>query len=412
MANPIGRRTSGIAAGALALVATLVWPGSLHVSAQGSRASQPTPPGWVFSPGISVGETWDNNVLLATEGNDSVTDFLTAVTPRAALGFRGRRDTFQLDYRGSFHMYQELSELNAFDQRASASFNHRITPTVSLFARNSLSRSPTTDDIEVPDVRFRRQGVLMDDFRAGAEARLNNRTSLMAAYTFQYVDFEDDEALLTVDGLRRGGHGHGGAAQFDYRLGPRVGVGAEYEMRHATVDEVNEFDVMNMLGTVSWRIDERLDFSAGAGYAWLSTGPSEERQSAPAFRVGLSGSGARLGWNIGYRRSFLPSFGFGGTFQNQEFQASVLAPITRRLDISGSFALRENDPLSDDPLLLEAYGLRSIWARSSISYLATRWLRIEGFYTAAFQDSQRPGGEVNRSRLGVQVVTSTRMRVR
>ena len=30
---------------------------------------QPTPPGWVFTPGIAVAETWDNNVLLATEGS-------------------------------------------------------------------------------------------------------------------------------------------------------------------------------------------------------------------------------------------------------------------------------------------------------------------------------------------------------
>ena len=45
-----------------------------------------------------------------------------------------------------------------------------------------------------------------------------------------------------------------------------------------------------------------------------------------------------------------------------------------------------------------------MWARSSFSYLATRWLRVEGFYVAVFQDSQRPGGHVNRSRAGIQVV--------
>jgi hypothetical protein len=47
-----------------------------------------------------------------------------------------------------------------------------------------------------------------------------------------------------------------------------------------------------------------------------------------------------------------------------------------------------------------------------VSYLATRWMRVEGFYAAVLQDSQRAGGKVNRSRLGIQVVTSTRMRVR
>ncbi len=50
-------------------------------------------------------------------------------------------------------------------------------------------------------------------------------------------------------------------------------------------------------------------------------------------------------------------------------------------------------------------GLRSTWARPSVWYRATRWMRIEGYYTAPFQDSQRAGGKVNRSRVGVQVVT-------
>jgi len=402
-------RAAGVAG---ALVIALAWPGSLRVAAQTQSSPNTSPPaGWVFTPGIAVGETYDSNVLLATQGNPNITDFLTAVTPRASLGFRGRRDTFSLDYRGSFQMYQELAELNAFDQRANVSFVHRVSPALNFFVRNSLSRSPTTDDVDVPGVTFRRQGVLLDDFRSGVDARFSRRSSLTAAYTFQYINFEDEAVL--VDNLRRGGHGHGGSVQYGYRLHPRVSVGAEYDMRRGTVDEVQEFDVMNTLGTVDWRLTERIDLSGGLGVSWLKTGVDEERRTAPAFRVSLSGSGQRLGWNVGYRRSFLPSFGFGGTFQNQEFQANAFAPLTRRLDISGSFAIRENDPLDNtDPLLTANLGLRSIWARSSLSYLATRWMRIEGFYIAVFQDSQRPGGEVNRSRLGVQVVTSTRMRVR
>jgi hypothetical protein len=384
------------------------------VSAQGQgRPDQSTPPGWVFTPGIAVSESWDNNVLLATEGSESAGDFLTAISPRAGLDFRGRKTTLQFDYRGSYQLYQELSELNAFDQRANASYRQRLSPGWTAFARNSFTKSPTTDDVDVPGVRFRRQGVLLDDFRAGVEARLNPRTSMTAAYNFQWVDFDDEEALVTVDGLRRGGHAHGGSAQLEHTLGPRLRVGGEYDMRHATVDVIREFDVMNALATVDWRLSERLELSAGAGYAWLATSETDQRRSAPAFRVSLSRSGQQLAWNVGYRRSFLPSFGFGGTFQNQEFNAGFLAPLTRRLDLSGSVAVRENDPLGPDDLALtDAIGLRSVWARSSVSWLATRWMRIEGYYTAAFQDSQRPGGEVNRSRAGIQVVTSTRMRVR
>lgn len=400
------------------VIAALAARASLPLGAQ-ARAGQeqPTAAGWVFAPSIAVAETWDSNVLLATEGSRTAGDFLTAVSPRVALGFRGRRSTFHLDYRGSYQLYQELSELNAFDQRVNTSYTVRLSPTTNLYARNGVSKSPTTDDVDIPGVPFRRQGVLMDDFRAGVESRLSKRTSLNAAYTFQWIDFDEPLALPTVDDLRRGGRAHGGAAQVNYVLTPRVTVGGDYEMRHGTENEIREFDIINALGTLDWKLSERIDLSAGAGLSFLATGLAQasladERSTAPAFRVGLTRTGNRLGWNVDYRRSFLPSFGFGGTFENQELQAGFIAPLSRRLDLSGSLSIRENEPLTSDALVAEALALRSVWARSSVSYLATRWMRVEGFYVAVFQDSRRAGGQINRSRAGIQVVTSTRMRIR
>jgi hypothetical protein len=392
------RRLAAAALAACAMAATLP-----VAAQQQSSQTQAAAPGWVFTPSIAVAETWDNNVLLRGEGDGGIGDFLTAVSPQAALGFRGRRSTFHLDYRGSYYLYQEL---NAFDQRAAADFRHRVSRTVNVFARQSLSKSPTTDDVDLPGVEFRRQGVLHADFRSGIEARLNPRATVNGSYTFQQVTFDEDPTQ-PINALRGGGYAHGGAAQVDYRINPRLAVGGEFDMRNATLDDGRGFDVRNTLGTVDLRLAKRLELSGGVGYSWLATEDDEPGRSAPAFRVGLNGSGARFAWNVTYRRSFLPSFGFGGTFENQEFQAGFLAPLTRRLDWSSSFAVRESDPLTTSDL-----GLRSIWARSSISYLATRWMRVEGFYAAVLQDSQRAGGRVNRSRAGIQVVTSTRMRIR
>jgi hypothetical protein len=393
---------------AAAAIVGLVVRASLPLAAQSPAGpSQPTAPGWVFTPGVAVAESWDNNVLLSTDGSGSEGDFFTAISPRAALGFRGRLSTFQLDYRGTYQLYQELTELNAFDQRLNVQYRQRLSPTVSFIARNSLSRSPTTDEADVPDVVFRRQGVVMDDLRAGVEARLSKRTTVGSDYTFQWLKFGDTGVPSPIEALERGGHAHGAVAQVDHVLSPRVTVGGEYEIRHAIVDEVREFDIQNALATVDWRLDQRLTFSGGVGYSWLETNRAISTQSAPAFRVSLNRSGARLAWHVGYRRSFLPSFGFGGTFENQEFEAGVYGPITRRLDWSASTSWREADPLTTSEL-----GLRTVWARSSLSYLATRWMRVEGFFVAARQDSRRPGGQVNRLRAGIQVAASTRTRIR
>ncbi|HET7220261.1 MAG TPA: hypothetical protein VFJ02_19535 [Vicinamibacterales bacterium] len=411
MRTSFGRHGGGsarkIAAGMCAAAITLCTALPLSAQRQQSQQAQPNPPGWVFTPGISVAETFDSNVLLSGEGDDITSDFLTAVTPRGALTYRGRQTTFSLDYRGSYQLYQELSALNAFDQRAMLSAEHRLSPYVSLFVRNSLSKTPTTDELDIPGVVFRRQGVLMDDFSAGVDARFSKRSSLRAAYVFQWLRFDGMSEAQAADALRRGGYANGGRAEYSYRLNPRVSVGAEFEGRRANVDVTRDFDVQNLLGTVDVQLSPRFSFSGAAGYSWLGTDTGPERRSAPAFRVNLSRSGQRLGWSVGYRKSFLPSFGFGGTFQNQEFEASFIAPLTRRLDLSGNLSIRDSDPLAS-----ELPGLRSLWVRSTVSYLATRWMRIEGFYAAALQDARRAGGQIDRSRLGVQVVTSTRMRVR
>jgi hypothetical protein len=394
--------------------AAIVWSthaaGPLKAQGQG-QAGQSAPAGWVFTPSIGVAESFDSNVLLATEGSETVADFVTLVSPSAALGFRGRRSTLQADYRSSYQLYQDVSQLNAFDQRLNTAYTYRLTPGTTFYARNNLSKSPSTDELDIPGVRFRRQGVLLNDARAGFESRFNRRLSLDAAYVFQWIDFDDDP-LLVIDGLRRGGNAHGGSAELGYVLSPRLSLGGEYEMRHATVDEIRSFDVMNALATVDWRLTERLALSGGAGVSTLATSVTDERRTAPAFRAGVTGSGQRFGWNVNYRRSFMPSFGFGGTFENQEFQAGLLATLTRRLDLSGSFAIRENDPLADAEIIEAAVGLRSMWARTSLSYQATRWMRLEGFYVLVLQDSQRPGGRINRNRVGIQVVAFTRQRIR
>jgi hypothetical protein len=397
----------------IALTAAIVafTAGGSSISAQRQSAStgdQPAAPGWVFTPAFSVAETWDSNVLLATEGVDTEQDFLTVFTPRGALSYRGRRSTLMFDYQGSYQLYQQLTELNAFDQRSNAAFRHRLTPGITLFARNNFSMSPTTDEIiDLPGVPFRRQGVMMDDARAGLEARVSKRTTVNGAYAYQWIDFDDSDLSLPVGSLSRGGHAHGGNARLEHVLNSRVTVGGEYDIRRGTVDEINDFDIQNTLGTIDWRISQRLQLSAGAGVSWLAANLDEARRAAPAFRGELNGIGARFGWNVGYRRAFLPSYGFGGTFENQEFSAGFISVLSRRIDWSSSLAYRVNDPLVDVDR-----SLKSLWLRSSISYQMARWMRLEGFYAASLQDSQRAGGKVNRSRFGVQVVTSTRMRVR
>jgi len=373
----------------------------------GSPQLPPPPPGWVFTPGVAVAQVWDNNVTLSTEvANQNSSDFLTVITPRGALGYRGRSTSFTLNYIGSYELYQELNQLNAYDQRLATSFRQSLTRRLVFVSRNSLSRAPSTDAIDVPGVIFRRQGVTMDDYRGGLEARLSRHDTLSGLYTLEWLKYDNDGVPSPVANLERGGHSQGAIINLDHVLNARWTVGSEYEARHAVVENARDFDVQTAVGTVDWRLDERFSVNGGLGYAWLATVAGDPGQSAPTFRINLNRAGAQLAWHVGYRRSFIPSFGFGGRFSNQEFQAGVEGQLSRRIEWRASMAVLQADPLSGT-----GPSVRSSWVRTNVSYAANRWIRIEGYYVGVFQNTVLPGGRIDRTRVGIQVAAATRTRI-
>ncbi len=89
-------------------------------------------------------------------------------------------------------MYQQLDQLNAFDQRLTTSFHQVLSRRLAFVSRNSLSRSPSTDTVNVPGVVFRRQGVTMDEYRGGLESRLGRHTTLTSLYVFEWLKYDDN----------------------------------------------------------------------------------------------------------------------------------------------------------------------------------------------------------------------------
>jgi hypothetical protein len=105
-------------------------------------------------------------------------------------------------------------------------------------------------------------------------------------------------------------------------------------------------------------------------------------------------------------RSFVPAFSFGGSLRNQEVTGSVRVPFAkRRAYVQGSVAWRDSQPVLEQEL-----GLRAFWADVTAGYVVQRWLRLEAFYSGAFQDTTVAGGRVDRNRVGVQFVTSRPVR--
>jgi len=108
-----------------------------------------------------------------------------------------------------------------------------------------------------------------------------------------------------------------------------------------------------------------------------------------------------------YNRAFVPSYGFGGTTQNEELTARLNLPLSRRLSSRSSFAWRTNDPLT-----LGDLSLRSWWIEESIGYNVQPWVRMEAFYAGTRQTIDRPGGLMTRNRFGFQIITVKPLRIR
>jgi hypothetical protein len=66
----------------------------------------------------------------------------------------------------------------------------------------------------------------------------------------------------------------------------------------------------------------------------------------------------------------------------------------------------------DDPLIFGELPLRSYWVEGSVGYAFTPWMRFEVFYAGTRQTIDRPGGELDRNRVGIQIITAKPVRIR
>src|SRR5579862_7531973 len=143
--------------------------------------------GWIFTPALVFGSTYDDNPLVREKGDVAPGDYTTSINPSGELAFTGRRGEFLADYGGTFVEYRELTSLNSFDQRGSISAKRLLTRRLTIFARSSATAVPTTELLGLVGVPFLRLGSRLADAHGGVQAELTKRTSLTASYDLQWV---------------------------------------------------------------------------------------------------------------------------------------------------------------------------------------------------------------------------------
>jgi hypothetical protein len=384
--------------------------------------------GWVFTPSISVGGGWDDNVLLANRANDPPSDYTSPIGPSATLDFTGRRTHFSTAYNGAFTLYRTVGELNSFEHAFRASLHQRLSPKISIVAEESFFKAPTTDAIELVGVPFYRVGSRTNTVNGGVDAALSKYTTMTARYSFRTVDFEED--TFTQRGLL-GGHAQEASVTVTRLLSTRLSLSADYSYLRGTEGQATRvtsvstdgtFDIQSGGAGVNYRLTEFVNLTGGVGIARMSgteqlTGtvsPSVSNASltsseiGPTFQAGISWRGEHHLASVSYQRSFIPSFGFGGTFQNEEWVANLRVPFARnRAYTEGAFAWFNNEPLIEvQPTL------RSTFFAGKLGYRLSRWLNAEGYYERSQQNAQVAGGNLDRNQVGFRFVATRPMRLR
>ena len=354
-----------------------------------------------------------------TAGTARRGDYATPVNPALGLDYRGRRTWLSVGYEGFFLTYRTLGQLNSSEQHARAFFEHRVSPRLTLFAEETFTRAPTTDALELAGVPFYRIGSQTNDAGGGFEVMFTRQTALRTAYTHSAVSFDRD-VLLGSD--LAGGYAHEASMTLTHMLSPRVTVGGQYDLQHVvqnvgaqnvglseSLSEGEDRFAIHSAGlTVQYSVTRATRVFALVGASHLGAGLTHEEQTGPMVRAGITRRAELATLSAHYQRSFIPSFGFGGTFQNEEWVGSIHVPFAaNRAYAEGGVAWFDNAPLQSGVL-----SVRSVWVSGTLGYRVSRWLNLEGFYGRSQQDTQRPGGNLTRNQVGFRIVAAKPMRLR
>jgi hypothetical protein len=383
----------------------------LAVPAYGQQADpklseQGQPPGWSLTPRVSTGLAYDDNVLLQGRGDNVQSDLNTAVSPAGTIDYIGKRGGLTADYRGTFQLYRDLGTLNSYEQALDVSGRRVVSRHMLLFIQQSYTKTPTTDVLLLTGVPWVRLGARIESLRGGVEATLSKHLSVDASYSYQWISFDDDP----IQGVPLvGGHTNGGAIGVKYQISARTTLTADYSFERSEILSGNRFGLQNEWAGADYRLDETSHVYGAFGFSHLNAIDLGGDKTSPAWHAGYARQFKPFTIDLSYSRSFVPSYGVGGTLSNEEVTSAVHVPIGRRWYAQGTFSWRRNESLIVGDLV--NLPLTSLWTSGVAGYAVQPWLRIEAFYGGSHQNIDRPGGLIDRHRIGVQISTGKPVRI-
>ena len=368
--------------------------------------------GWTFTPGTAAGVLRDSG--LQSGGDSSLfKSWVGTASPQAELDYNGRLSHASFGYASMLEKYWGAG--TRWDQYAHAGVRRAMSPHVNVAGNFSFARVPTTDRLESADSQPFALGVLpFADVHAqtittsgDVSWRASARTNLFASYQFQRLTL--DKGAIGGFGALHDGYSHTPSVGFTRDFTSRLSVGATAAYSREYVDEgFNQFDVRSLTGEFVYRWSPVLSISGGGGASVVETLVTGEQATSPTFHGGFTRTMRVWTLAAGYERSVQQLFGFGTLAPTHVVTGDAFIPFANRLYyLDATVAYGKTGTFSDLPL---GFNLSTLWTNVSIGRQLAPRLRAEAFVGVARQASQG-FDTANRTRVGIQIVTSKPLRI-
>jgi hypothetical protein len=396
----------------------------LLVVLTGTAAAQPLPwrmddrvgPGWTVTPGLSGGAAWDSTVQTGSHPlvEALFQKYVGRVSPHAEIDFIGRRTRFNAGYSGALDKYWGGS--TGYEQHSRISMSRVVTSRFSAAADAGYSAAPATDRLRLADTAASLADTTLPFVQIDAayltagssfQYRASPRITLSGAYRYREVTLDRDEAFGDFE-LLRDGRAHAPTLQIMRTFSPRLSIGGGIEYRLELVGANEDFDVQTAAAAFSYRISSTTAITGGGGASRLEVLSTTASTIAPTFHGGFEHTRRRLEITGSYSRGFHQILGFGSLASSDTFSGGAVAPLLdRTYYLSALVAFSRSRAVEAVGL---GFDLNTTWTNAAVGRRLAPWLKAEAYLSIAFQTSA-VRGDSNRTRLGVQFVTATPVRM-
>lgn len=149
----------------------------------------------VFTPSISISESYDNNIYL--DKTNKTSDWITIITAGLNLSISSQKNKFNLNYSTPIVRYKDGENNNTIRQGLSLSFNSSISEHLKFSMSDSFLRSedPLEETEDIIGVRKTRQPYYRNNANANINYTVNSSSSFSLGFGHSYLGNSD----VTID---------------------------------------------------------------------------------------------------------------------------------------------------------------------------------------------------------------------